>query len=1001
MSQPLVVGLGDSTSDAGQLGGKGASLGRLVQLGHRVPPGFVVTVAAFETTLSAMGLSAAHAELSRSVSARSPDWETAAAITRGLQSAPLPDEVWRAIEDEIARQQLWETTQGGLIVRSSATVEDSAVFSFAGIFESMTVEAPDSLESVTRSVWASAFSRRALSYAADSNVGLAPGMAIVIQVFLDASRSGVMFTTFGGSRALVEHVEGGCEKLVKGEVIPDRLWIDRVTGAIEGDGEALEQQHVKSLSLLAQHLEQQFAGPQDVEWVIHGDAVHLLQTRPITAGLAGGAAGDTAGAVLTGVAASQGVGTGDVHLVFNIDHALDLKAGQVLVTPMTNPDMVVAMRNSSAIVTDVGGMICHAAIVSRELGLPCVVGTETATRTLAAGQLVTVDGFSGAVYDGIVAVEDASAGLRPAEWEDVWEAWIQAVRTETPLLSSVAALDAAPSGLPLVMLRPEIDLRADDAGLWADLEHWTSEQRAERIGRYVVDIERIAGMVGTGAVVLVTDDLPPSIVEELVVATCATTRVRVGGSGEGAAPISVALVQQGEADPRHGLVPMAAARAAARDTLKFFGHQPGVKRTTMPNPDGRAAWWELLPEYGRFHREAGTAHVTGEHDWLEVRPELVISALLKSLVQPGFEMVPRVMGFPAVPPLHIKWVRCRYHFRSDVFATAWEAIVEATWDTAYMADLMHRVRVSYDQLAEVLVLFPTDGAEIRRLSGSEIVALITSWWPRWVEFFALCWFIQAQGDDILYPFIDETVAANLAATGRGGEGVAWPTAGELVLPTTSVLSGEYMASMGRLHDELIDRNLATPEAALRAIQSGKADGLADMIDAHLREWHWMRDRDLMFEPWDTPQRVVETALQTEPHAPADYAENRRRNLFALAFHSDLAEAAGRRGALNHAVRFLHDLNVERENHHVLWLKYSYPLRRLFLEIQRRLIELGSLADGDIWFLQTPELLAAARNLPEPLPAEVVARVRNRRRGFEVEARFSDDDPGVTAEDDYY
>lgn len=163
----------------------------------------------------------------------------------------------------------------------------------------------------------------------------------------------------------------------------------------------------------------------------------------------------------------------------------------------------------------------------------------------------------------------------------------------------------------------------------------------------------------------------------------------------------------------------------------------------------------------------------------------------------------------------------------------------------------------------------------------------------------------------------------------------------------------------------------------------------------------MRDRDLMFEPWDTPQRVVETALQTEPHAPADYAENRRRNLFALAFHSDLAEAAGRRGALNHAVRFLHDLNVERENHHVLWLKYSYPLRRLFLEIQRRLIELGSLADGDIWFLQTPELLAAARNLPEPLPAEVVARVRNRRRGFEVEARFSDDDPGVTAEDDYY
>ena len=71
---------------------------------------------------------------------------------------------------------------------------------------------------------------------------------------------------------------------------------------------------------------------------------------------------------------------------------------------------------------------------------------------------------------------------------------------------------------------------------------------------------------------------------------------------------------------------------------------------------------------------------TGEFEWLEVRPELVISALLKSLVQPGFEMVPRVLGFRNVPPLHIKWVKCRYHFRSDTFALVWQSIVRATWN---------------------------------------------------------------------------------------------------------------------------------------------------------------------------------------------------------------------------------------------------------------------------------------------------------------------------------
>src|SRR2546423_6775748 len=148
---------------------------------------------------------------------------------------------------------------------------------------------------------------------------------------------------------------------------------------------------------------------------------------------------------------------------------------------MTNPDMVVAMRNSAAIVTDVGGMICHAAIVSRELGLPCVVGTETATATLAAGQAVTVDGSGGAVYDGILDLRPDEAPRRPSEWPDLWAVWNEATAGRpdlVPVVSNLAALESAPASVEEAVLAPDADLRADRYGLWNDLEGMTATERA-------------------------------------------------------------------------------------------------------------------------------------------------------------------------------------------------------------------------------------------------------------------------------------------------------------------------------------------------------------------------------------------------------------------------------------------------------------------------------------------------------------------------------------------
>jgi hypothetical protein len=444
------------------------------------------------------------------------------------------------------------------------------------------------------------------------------------------------------------------------------------------------------------------------------------------------------------------------------------------------------------------------------------------------------------------------------------------------------------------------------------------------------------------------------------------------------------------------------AQGAALDTIKFFGHKPGSQMATMAAAELRAKWWAVLPEYARFHQEFTTASTTGEFEWLEVRPELVISALLKSLVQPGFEMVPRILGFRNVPPLHVKWVKCRYHFRSDTFALVWQSIVRATWDEAFMADSMRQVRASYDRLAEVLVLFPKTDAELTAISGDQMVALITSWWPRWVEFFALCWFIQAQGDDILFPFIDETVNHNLSYVGAPPAGRAWPGPADFIAPTTPVMSGAYMADVGKLREALLAVGLRTRQETESALDAGQYPNIRHTLAEHLQKWHWMRDRDLLFEPWDTPGRVIETALNTEPHAVVPYEMNLQRNMLALSFHFDLAHSSGRAMGLNHAARFLHDLNVERENHHVLWLRYSYPLRQLAVEIERRLIRVGSLEKGDVFFLQAPELIEVARNLPAPLPPDLVAKVKNRRRGYLIEARLvsAESEPAVP-EDDYY
>ncbi len=184
----------------------------------------------------------------------------------------------------------------------------------------------------------------------------------------------------------------------------------------------LSDEEVARLATLGKIAEDHYGVPQDIEWAIVGDGVFILQSRPITtirrpeipgaeAERAGQPKGTLGVVLLEGQGASPGVASGRVVIVRDVKDTSSVKDGDILVTRMTNPDMVPAMRRVSAIVTDEGGMTCHAAIVSRELGTPAVVGSKKATTLLKDGQIITVDGEKGLIYEGAVA---SSATAAPA-----------------------------------------------------------------------------------------------------------------------------------------------------------------------------------------------------------------------------------------------------------------------------------------------------------------------------------------------------------------------------------------------------------------------------------------------------------------------------------------------------------------------------------------------------------------------------------------------------------
>lgn len=420
-------------------GGKGANLGELTSFGMPVPPGFVLTADAFRRFLDAAGL---RMRIRERVEALDVDdtaaLQLAAQELQGwIRQAPLPDELRQATARayrDLARR--CEAAPLAVAARSSATAEDMPGTSFAGMNETfLNVQGEEAVLEAVRRCWMSLYGARVLFYRRKQGIPEAKiAIAVVVQALAASQSAGVMFTVNpadGDRRTLViEGAFGLGDTVVSGSVSPDHWEVDKETLSVtrerlaqkhvmdvrlpqggserrpltpeEGGKPCLTADQVRRIAELGRQIEAHYGSPQDIEWAVVDDRVYIVQSRPVTA-IAGAPPHDTstAGEVLArGLAASPGVGAGTARLLQTLAESDRLQQGDVLVTRKTEPDWVPLMKKAGAIVTDEGGMTAHAAIVSRELGIPCVVGTQDGTRRIADGAAVTVDATHGLVYAG-------------------------------------------------------------------------------------------------------------------------------------------------------------------------------------------------------------------------------------------------------------------------------------------------------------------------------------------------------------------------------------------------------------------------------------------------------------------------------------------------------------------------------------------------------------------------------------------------------------------------
>ncbi|MCL4325761.1 MAG: phosphoenolpyruvate synthase [Candidatus Thermoplasmatota archaeon] len=425
-------------------GGKAVNLGELISFGINVPEGFVITTETFNLYTIENGIDGYIKEKLSKIPENQSVIDT---ISNEIKERYVNGKMSEDIKAEIlsSYNRLSKEFSGMFVaVRSSAITEDMVNSSFAGQQDTyLNIKGEHELIEAVKKCWASLYTSRVILYREKHRIPVSNlKIAVVVQKMVNSDSSGVMLTqnpTNGKDEVMIEGILGLGEAIVSGEVTPDNYVVSknplsinskvinkqvhkivksenggvkRVTLDEEKDKEKISDSDIIELTKNGIAIEKHYGKPMDIEWAIERGKIYIVQARPITA-VGGGnikmkpKEGNEAGKILIkGLSASPGKATGTVKVVHDLSELKDVKEGDILVTVMTTPDMVMAMTKAKGIVTDEGGMTCHAAIVSRELGVPCIVGTKNGTSVLKDGMVVSVDGSVGSVSLGTYESEE-------------------------------------------------------------------------------------------------------------------------------------------------------------------------------------------------------------------------------------------------------------------------------------------------------------------------------------------------------------------------------------------------------------------------------------------------------------------------------------------------------------------------------------------------------------------------------------------------------------------
>ncbi|MBQ6218872.1 MAG: phosphoenolpyruvate synthase [Methanosphaera sp.] len=434
-----------SKDDIPVAGGKGANLGELTNAGIPVPPGFVITAQTYQKFITETGIvDEINAMLETLDINNTSELQKVAEDIKSLMiNTPIPDDIQNVIIESYNKLCMDVGNDDVMVaIRSSATAEDLPDASFAGQQDTyLNISGIEDVLTNVRMCWASLFEARAIFYRAENDFDHSKVLiAVVVQQMVNSEKAGVMFTvdpSTGEEEMLIEGAWGLGEGVVSGTVTPDTCRYDKVNDEVKSyrintkktmftkdpetgatvqvdvpeekrDERVLTDDDLEQLTQLGRRIQKHYGAPMDTEWGIENGIVFMLQARPITTldnideSKHNESLDDESERVILtrGLGASPGLVSGTVKIIKKLDELDKILEGDILVTTMTTPDMVPAMKRANGIVTDEGGVTCHAAIISRELGIPCVAGTGEATTVLEENSKVTIDGKKGLVFEG-------------------------------------------------------------------------------------------------------------------------------------------------------------------------------------------------------------------------------------------------------------------------------------------------------------------------------------------------------------------------------------------------------------------------------------------------------------------------------------------------------------------------------------------------------------------------------------------------------------------------